>query len=112
VARDFYGSVFQWHAEDMPVAGFNYTVVSTADGGEDTSIGGIMPLLAEQQSAGVGPYWLPYLEVEDVDTVVNRAQQLGGQVVMPAADMEGVGRMAQLTDPDGAAFSVINSAAS
>jgi predicted enzyme related to lactoylglutathione lyase len=34
----------------------------------------------------------------------------GGKVTMPATTMEGVGRMAQLTDPHGARFAIITSA--
>ncbi|WP_055587521.1 VOC family protein [Peterkaempfera griseoplana] len=110
-ARAFYGTVLGWDAQDMPLGDFTYTVVSTSGGGQDASFGGVMPLLPEQQAAGVGSHWLPYFEVADCDAVVARAQRLGGRVVMPPATMAGVGRMAQLKDPSGASFSVIASAA-
>lgn len=110
-ARAFYGSVFGWQAEEMPVDDFTYTVVSTEGAAKESSIGGVMPLLPEQQTAGTTSYWLPYFEVADCDDTAARARALGGRVMMPPATMEGVGRMALLADPSGAAFSVITSAA-
>jgi predicted enzyme related to lactoylglutathione lyase len=108
--RSFYRAVFAWDAQDMPIpGGLTYTVVSTTNGGQEASIGGIMQLGEEQLAAGTTSHWLPYIEVTDVDAVVAKAAETGGTVRMPAVDMEGVGRMAALTDPSGAAFSVIKS---
>ena len=36
-----------------------------------------------------------------------KAKELGGQEVAPPFDVEGVGRMAVLTDPVGAAFNLM-----
>jgi len=49
--------------------------------------------------------------VADCDAVVAKTAEHGGTVVMPAQDVPEVGRMAAFTDPAGAAFSVITSAA-
>jgi uncharacterized protein len=40
---------------------------------------------------------------------VARAGELGGSVVAPAFEIEGIGRFAVLTDPQGAMFAVIAS---
>ncbi|ERG64311.1 hypothetical protein L332_07570 [Agrococcus pavilionensis RW1] len=45
--------------------------------------------------------------VDDADAVVARALELGGSVVVPAADMEGLGRFATLLDPDGNLFGIM-----
>ncbi|GGS69427.1 hydroxylase [Planobispora rosea] len=104
--RPFYTAVFGWRIEDTPFGDATYILVSPAEGeGDDASIAGIIPL---QDGT---PHWLPYFEVADCDATVARAGELGGTVVVPAADAEGVGRFASLTDPHGARFAVITSAA-
>jgi len=108
-AKAFYESAFGWVAEDAPMAGFTYTVVRPSGTGQDACHGGIMPISGEMASGGVTPHWLPYFEVADCDAVAATAAERGGNVAMPPADLEGVGRMAALLDPSGAAFSVITS---
>jgi uncharacterized protein len=108
-AKSFYGSVFGWEAEDVPMGEFTYTVVRPSGGGEEASQGGIMGLDAEMLGAGVTPHWQPYFEVADCDAVVATATGRGGTVHMGPADLEGVGRLAILTDPFGASFALITS---
>jgi len=111
-AKAFYRAVFGWQEQDVPFGDTaTYTVLTPAGGGTDDGQGGILQLLPEQTAAGVSSHWLPYFEVPDTDAAVARAQKLGGAVRAPATDVHGVGRFAQLTDPDGAVFAVITSAA-
>lgn len=63
----------------------------------------------KQPMEGVPPFWMAYFKVEDVDLAVARAQELGAQVHAPAFDVPGVGRLAVLADPNGAAFSLMAS---
>ncbi|MEU1787201.1 VOC family protein [Streptomyces sparsogenes] len=102
----FYHTVFGWDAEDMPFSGGTYTVLSTAGRGREGSFGGVAPLQGDVDV----PQWLPYFEVADCDLVAERAEKLGGSVLMPAMTAEDIGRMAWLTDPSGAHFAVITSA--
>jgi hypothetical protein len=51
--------------------------------------------------------WVPYVAVEDVDATVAKAQELGGSAVIEGMDVPNVGRIAVLTDPNGAAFGII-----
>jgi predicted enzyme related to lactoylglutathione lyase len=53
------------------------------------------------------PMWLPYVTVADCDATALRAGQLGGQTLLGATDVPGVGRFAILLDPVGAAFAVM-----
>lgn len=110
-AKAFYRAVFGWQEQDVPFGDSMYTVLTPAAGGTDDGQGGIMQLVPEQTAAGLGSHWLPYFEVPDADATIARAQQLGGAVRVPATDAHGVGRFAQLTDPHGAVFAVITSAA-
>lgn len=108
-ARSFYGAVFGWVTEDVPMDGFSYTVIRPAGGGEDSSQGGIIQLTPEMAAAGASSRWWPYFEVADTDAVVAAAAERGGTVITPAQDVPGVGRFAFLADPAGAAFAVIKS---
>jgi predicted enzyme related to lactoylglutathione lyase len=81
---------------------------TTCQVGED-SVAGIMRLPAE--AAGMPPMWGVYVTVADVDATIREAEKLGGAVLVPPMDVEGVGRMAVLRDPQGASFSVIRYAA-
>jgi len=66
-----------------------------------TSIGGIRPMGKEE---GIPPHWLVYFLVPDADASVKKAQSLGAKVLMPAMNIEKVGRFAVLADPQGAVF--------
>lgn len=107
-AAAFYHAILGLETSAVPFPGGTYTCVNPTEGGEDAMFGGMVPLADDP--AETEPYWLPYFEVPDVDTVVGTAQELGGAVRVPAVDMEGVGRMARLADPYGARFAVIKSA--
>jgi predicted enzyme related to lactoylglutathione lyase len=45
--------------------------------------------------------------VPDVDAIAARAQDLGGKVRLAPTNLPGVGRIAKLTDRQGARFAVI-----
>ena len=110
-AKSFYPAVFGWATQDVPMGAFDYTLVRPRGGGEETTFGGLMPLDPQLTAAGLTTTWQPYFEVADCDATVAKTGEHGGTVVMPSQDVPGVGRMAALTDPAGAAFSVITSAA-
>ncbi|MEV6973515.1 VOC family protein [Kitasatospora sp. NPDC093806] len=101
---DFYRTVFGWRSEDFPAPGMTYKVLSPAEGDlRATSFGGVAPVL----DGGQPPAWTPYFGSSEVDAVVTRAVAAGGTVLMPAADIPEVGRIAWLADPFGAPFAVI-----
>ncbi|CAM5409156.1 VOC family protein [Streptomyces tanashiensis] len=84
-----------------------YRVISTAEGDQqDTSFGGV----AELQGEGEQSRSIPHLAVEDADAISLAAQGNGGSVVLPAADIPDVGRIAWLADPFGAVFAVLKPA--
>ncbi|MFE0642639.1 VOC family protein [Streptomyces sp. NPDC058877] len=103
-ALAFYRTLFGWRWAGLETPDMTYRVVSTAEGDqEDASFGGV----AELQGADEGPRWVPYFEVADADAVSHSVRGNGGSVLMPAADVPDVGRIARLADPDGAAFAVL-----
>ncbi|MFZ3471072.1 VOC family protein [Streptomyces sp. 4.24] len=99
----FYAGLFGWRSADMEAPGMTYRVLSIADGDqEDGSFGGVAP------SEGDGPKgWVPYFNVADVDATAAATTAGGGSVLMPAADVPDVGRIAFLADPAGAMFALL-----
>src|SRR3546814_15653764 len=57
-------------------------------------------------AGGARPGWMGYLEVADVDAAVAAIEADGGAVHMPATDLP-VGRIAMVSDPQGAVFYVM-----
>ncbi|OEU96185.1 VOC family protein [Streptomyces oceani] len=107
-ARQFYGSVFGWELWDTTVGnGTTYTLVARTGGERGDTHGGIMQLPEGQLRAG--SRWYPYFEVPDCDATLATGTAHGASVIVPATDMPGVGRMAALKDPAGAAFAVVTS---
>jgi predicted enzyme related to lactoylglutathione lyase len=103
-AKNFYGKLLGWTTEEMSMAdGSKYTVVKAA-GGAPQGTGGMMQMPKE---AGVPDGWLAYVAVDDVDAAVARAKKLGGAVPLPPFDIEGVGRIAHVSDPNGARLGLI-----
>jgi uncharacterized protein len=99
-AAAFYAEILGMGSETMDMEEGTYTVLTNAKGRQ---IGGAMNPPME----GVPPHWSVYFNVEDVDATAAKAQELGGQVVAPAFDVAGVGRMAVLADPQGATFNLM-----
>jgi uncharacterized protein len=75
----------------------------------DQPIGGTMQLPAEAAAQGARPHWLAYVSVADVAATVQRAQELGATVMVPATDIPSVGQYAVLNDPQGVRFAVYKS---
>jgi len=100
-AKKFYGDLFGWEMEDMPMEGMTYTVIKV----KGDEIGGIMGTPPE--AAGVPPHWGAYVTVRDVDAASKKAEALGGQIIVPPTDIPKVGRFSVIQDPQGAAIAMI-----
>ncbi|MFF0216600.1 VOC family protein [Streptomyces vinaceus] len=107
-ALTFYNGVFGWRSQDMETPGMTYRVLSLKDGDQQqTSFGGVAPM-GDGAGGGVEkPRWVPYFNVADVDATVSAAGGNGGSVLMPAADVPDVGRIAWVADPSGAVFALL-----
>lgn len=69
------------------------------------TIGGVQGM--ENLPEGVPPHWLVNFAVDDTDSTVAALVRAGGSVMAPPFDMEKVGRMAVVQDPQGAVFAVV-----
>jgi predicted enzyme related to lactoylglutathione lyase len=94
------------------VAGLTAAVEDMGDGqpyavfkaGEAPVGGSMLP-----QAPGVPNHWHVYFGTDDADAAAATAAEQGGTVIVPPFDTP-VGRIAVLSDPQGAVFSVIKSA--
>lgn len=100
-AKKFYTGLLGWTTEDFPSEEMSYTVVKAGE----AAVGGIMEM--PHQAAGAPSHWGVYITVDDVDATARKAGELGGTILVPPMDIEGVGRFSLIRDPQGAMFSVI-----
>ncbi len=105
-AKEFYDAVAGWDIASRSTgpAGIDYRMIKRGDGG---NAGGVLGLTADMQAHGARPMWLMYVGVDDVDRALTAIEDQGGKTVMPANDVPGVGRVAMITDPQGAPFYVM-----
>jgi predicted enzyme related to lactoylglutathione lyase len=101
-AKEFYPKVFGWTPKSNPMP----------QGGEyiEWQLNGKSIAGGQQMGANFPPnlpsHWLVYFTVENTDDTVKLAERSGGKTMAPPFEIP-QGRMAVLTDPEGAAFAVI-----
>ena len=107
-ARRFYSDVVGWQIDEELPAGstMDYRMISAGDG----LIGGVLGLTDDMCKQGASPCWMMYIGVDDVDGCVAAITSSGGAVLLPAFDIANVGRIAMVSDPQGAAFYVMRGA--
>jgi predicted enzyme related to lactoylglutathione lyase len=107
-ARRFYAAVTGWQIDESAPAGstMDYRMISAGDG----LVGGVMRLTPDMCEQGASPCWLMYIGVDDVDARVASIASAGGSVQLAPFDIPNVGRVAMVSDPQGAAFYVMRGA--
>jgi predicted enzyme related to lactoylglutathione lyase len=101
-AAKFYSTVFGWTGKtgkDDPMKYWHWM-------NQSKDIGGMMTL----QMPNVPPHWLGYIATANVDASTAKAKELGGKELVPAMEVEKVGRFSVIADPEGAAFALFRSA--
>jgi predicted enzyme related to lactoylglutathione lyase len=102
-AKSFYEEVVGWSIGEPMIGPVEYRMIARSDGG---NAGGLLRLTDDMARHGAKPIWLGYLNVADVDEAVASIEDAGGKVQMAPTDI-GVGRIAMVTDPQGAPFYVM-----
>jgi predicted enzyme related to lactoylglutathione lyase len=97
-AKTFYGSLFNWTLEDMPMPGGSYTMIKVGEG----TGGGIM----KHPVPGAPSAWLAYVAVDDVAAATKKAKSLGATVMKDVTEVMGMGSFSVLIDPTGAALAL------
>lgn len=104
-ALRFYSAVVGWQIDESPPpdSTMDYRMIGAGDG----LVGGIFRLTEDMCQNGASPCWMMYIGVDDVDACVTAIASAGGSVQMAAFDIPGVGRIAMVSDPQGAPFYVM-----
>ncbi len=102
-AKQFYGSLFGWAAEDSPMGPGQFYTTFKLQGRAAAAGYGLQP---DQLSRGIPPHWNLYVGVDSADATAVRCAELGGKVLMPPFDVFTYGRMAVFQDSAGAVFSI------
>lgn len=101
-AQRFYAQVIDWGNEPFAGSPTPYTIFLNGQ----RQLGGLMQLPEEAVREGAPPHWLAYIATPSVDDTLEQAKARGSQVFFGPIDIPSVGRMAVLSDPQGAMFAV------
>ena len=93
-SKTFYGKLFDWKLEDMPVGDMTYTMIKVGEG----TGGGMM----KTPIPGAPSAWMAYVLVDDVKAATAKAKSLGANVMKDATEVMGAGTFSIITDPTGA----------
>jgi uncharacterized protein len=89
-SQEFYSRLFDWKIDaNNPM---NYGMVDTGGGGIN---GGLC------EAPDGKPYFIMYIQVDDLQKYLDKATALGGQVVTPPTPIPGIGSYAVFKDLDG-----------
>ena len=102
-AKNFYGSIFGWQLQTMPMPGGEYTIVRTTPVDEQTQLptepgainGGMMQ--RDQRT----PTPVITIDVEAIDDTLKDIEASGGSTVTPRTPIPGMGAFAYFKDPEG-----------
>ncbi len=91
-AIEFYKGLFGWNIDEYP--GMEYGM--TKADGEGGIGGGIGPA-----QGGAPPFVTFYVQVDDLQTYLDKAESLGGKAIVPPTPIPEVGSFAMFSDLDG-----------
>lgn len=96
-AKAFYGQLFDWKLEDMPMGpDATYTMINVGEGTGGGMMKNVIP--------GSPSFWLAYVQVDDIEQATRKAESLGAKVMKDVTEVMGAGWLSIIVDPTGAAF--------
>ena len=100
-AAEFYGGLFGWEFEDaMPAGAPGRYLMARLHGGDVAAVS------SPPEGAPAQAMWNTYIWVDDADSTTAKALEAGGAVLSEPFDVMDAGRMAVLSDAEGAVFCV------
>ena len=93
-AKSFYGKLFDWKLEEVPMPEGSYTMIQVGEG----TGGGLM----KHPIPGAPSAWLAYVLVDDVKAATSKAKSLGATVMKDVTEVMEMGWFSIITDPTGA----------
>ena len=102
-AKSFYGSIFGWQLQTMPMPGGEYTVVMTTPVDDTTQLptepGAINGGMMQRDERTPSP--VITIDVEAIDEALRDIEAGGGSTVTPRTAIPGMGAFAYFKDPEG-----------
>src|SRR5437868_3875359 len=93
-AKGFYGKLFEWTLEDVPMEGMTYTMIKVGQG----TGGGMM----KQMIPNAPTSWLAYVAVADIKAPNKKAKDLGAKVMKDVTEVMDMEWLSILVAPTGA----------
>ncbi len=93
-AKNFYGKLFDWKLEDVPMTDGTYTMIGVGEG----TGGGMM----KHPMPGAPSMWLAYVLVDDIQAATKKAAALGATVMKDVTQVMDMGSLSIIVDPTGA----------
>ncbi len=97
-AKEFYMNFFGWDCAEADTQGGPPYGMFKLNGHD---VAGIGQMSEEMKAAGVPPMWNSYINVDDIEAVVKKAVELGGEVTVPVMQVMDAGWLAFIQDPTG-----------
>ena len=92
-AQAFYGKLFDWKFEDLPMPDMTYTMIKVGEG----TGGGMM----KNPMPNAPSMWVPYVDVPDLAAATAKAKSLGATVHKENVEVAGRGTFSIISDPAG-----------
>jgi uncharacterized protein len=102
-AKNFYGSIFGWDLQTVPMAGGEYTTVITTPVDEQTRMptepGAINGGMMQRDENTPAP--VITIDVDSIEQVLTQIAESGGTTVTPRTPIPGMGAFAYFKDSEG-----------
>lgn len=100
IAKKFYTETLGWTFQKFKLPAGNYWVIMSGD----QMVGGMGGLETASLPGKGSSHWFSFIEVDDVDARIAKAEKAGAEILSPPENVPNVGRVAVLRDPTGAAI--------
>jgi uncharacterized protein len=97
-AKAFYEATLGWTFQQFDLPGGPYWVILSGD----EMVGGLGGMETGPLPGETASYWFSFIEVDNIDARVDKAEDLGATIIEPPNEVPNVGRVAVLRDPTGA----------
>lgn len=101
-SKTFFSGLFGWESVDVPSAGGTYTIFKL----RGLDVAAARSLSEKECGEGIPAYFMTYVSAASADEAAEKAKELGGKVLYGPFDVEGIGRMAVVADPEGVVFAL------
>lgn len=97
---DFYTKALGMGVENFEMEGMPTYRMLTVNG---VAVAGVVSTKSLPMP-NVPPHWAAYLSVDDVDARIAKCKEMGATIIVEPMDVPTIGRMALISDPQGAAI--------